>query len=499
MTSQNGPFRTTVLGLLGLALVLALYPLIRSFFDFEIDFNEGWNGYFQLRAVAGQPLYSGYGPFFANNYPPVSFFLVGALGALLGDPVLAGRLVSLAALAAIALACGQVVRAAGGGKWERLLALATCVLLFACFATDYLGMDDPQLLGQAFASWALAVHLGGAPSVRRTLLTALLVTVSVMTKHNLVLVPLLITADVLLRGPSRTRAVWIGSGLVLAGLAFGSLSALAPAALGQILAPRSWEVDRAFLFTVEILARYQAPIAVVGAGLYAARRRRPAGLVLAYLIAAIALGAAWSGGAGTDINVFFDITIALAIGCGLAAIELRERGFGPRWLALFALFANAGALFFAPQALGRFGVDMAGEMADRERLFREDTAWLAAQQGKVVCQSQLLCLRSGKPLFYDSFNATQAMRFGDLPKDTLTGMLARREIAVIQVSDLPARSPNDPPGVQAYPARFVNFEDDVFDALDRHYRIARVGVSGRFYVPKTESSSPARGGVAAKP
>jgi hypothetical protein len=222
-------------------------------------------------------------------------------------------------------------------------------------------------------------------------------------------------------------------------------------------------------------------------------------LVLAYLIAAIALGAAWSGGAGTDINVFFDITIALAIGCGLAAIELRERGFGPRWLALFALFANAGALFFAPQALGRFGVDMAGEMADRERLFREDTAWLAAQQGKVVCQSQLLCLRSGKPLFYDSFNATQAMRFGDLPKDTLTGMLARREIAVIQVSDLPARSPNDPPGVQAYPARFVNFEDDVFDALDRHYRIARVGVSGRFYVPKTESSSPARGGVAAKP
>jgi hypothetical protein len=482
--AERGPFRTTVLGLLGLALVLVLYPLIRAFFDFEIDFNEGWNGYFQLRALAGQPLYSGYPPYFANNYPPLSFFLIGALGGLVGDPVLAGRLVSLAALAAIALACAHVVRAAGGGKWERLLALATCVLLFACFATDYLGMDDPQLLGQAFAAWALAVHLGGGPSVRRTLLTAVLVTVSVMTKHNLILVPLLITADVLLRGPGRTRAAWVGSGLVLGALAFGLLAALAPAALGQILAPRSWEVDRAFLFTVEILARYQAPIAVVGAGLYAARKRRPAGLVLAYLISAIALGAAWSGGAGTDINVFFDITIALAVGAGLVAIELRDRGFGPRPLALFALLANAGALFFAPQALGRFGVDMAGEMADRERLFREDTAWLRAKPGTVVCQSQLLCLRAGKPLFYDSFNATQAMRFGHLPKDTLTGMLARREIAVIQVSDLPASSPNDPPGVQAYPARFVNFEDDVFEALDRYYRIERVGVSGRFYVPK---------------
>ncbi|MFT4025728.1 MAG: hypothetical protein QM676_02830 [Novosphingobium sp.] len=487
MTSSpsDRPLRITILSLLGLALVLALYPLIRSFFDYEIDFNEGWNGYFQLRALAGQPLYAGYPPFFANNYPPLSFYLVGAVGALAGDPVLAGRLVSLAALAAIAAACGHIVRTAGGGRWDRLLSVATCVLLFAAFATDYLGMDDPQLLGQAFATWALAVHLGGAPTVRRTLLAAGLVTVSVMTKHNLLLVPLLISADVALRGTARTRAAWFAGGIVLAALCAGLLYAFAGAApFRMIFAPRSWEVDRAFLFTVEILARYQAPIAVVGAGLYAARRHWPAKLVLAYLIAAIAVGAAWSGGAGTDINVFFDISIALAIGAGIAALGLRERGLAPRSLALFALLANAGALFFAPQALGRFGVDMAGEMADRARLFAEDAAWLRARSGPVLCQSQLLCLRSGKPLFYDSFNATQAMRFGALPKDTLTGMLARREIAVVQVSDLPARTPNDPPGVQAYPARFVNFEDDVFEALDRYYKVDRVGVSGRFYVPR---------------
>lgn len=482
---QPNPFRTAVLALLGLALLLSLYPLIRAFWDFEIDFNEGWNGYFQLRAIAGEPLYSGFPHFFANNYPPVSFYLVGALSAIVGDPVLAGRLVSLAALAAIAWACGRIVHAAGGGRWEPWLAVATCVLLFAAFSTDYLGMNDPQLLGQAFATWALAVHLGGAPSPRRTLATAGLVAVSVMTKHNLVLVPLLITADVLLRGTARTRTTWIGSGLALAALACGLLYALAGSApFAMILAPRSWEVDRAFLFTVEILARYQAPIAVVGAGLYAARRRRPAGLILAYLIAAIALGALWSGGAGTDINVFFDLSIALAIGAGLGAIELRERGLGPRPIALFALLANAGALFFAPQALGRFGVDATGEMADRARLFREDAAYLAAKEGPVACQSQLLCLRAGKPLFYDSFNATQAMRFGTLPRDTLTGMIARHEIAVIQISDLPARTPNDPPGVQAYPPRFVNFEDDVFAALDRYYRVDRVGISGRFYVPK---------------
>ncbi|MDB5726349.1 MAG: conserved rane protein of unknown function, partial [Novosphingobium sp.] len=445
----------------------------------------GWNGFFQLRAMAGQPLYSGYSPFFANNYPPLSFFLVGAIGRVIGDPILAGRLVSLAALAVIAWASGSIVRSAGGGKWERLLAIATCVLLFAAFATDYLGMNDPQLLAQACATAALAVYLGGGRSTGRIVLTALLVAISVMTKHNLILVPLLITGDVLLRGNGRQRTAWFLSGIVLAALSAALLWGLAGSApFAMILAPRSWEVDRAFLFTVEILARYQAPIAVVGVGLYAARRRRPAGLILVYLIAAIAVGAAWSGGAGTDINVFFDLSIALAIGAGLAALELRERGVSLRYLAAFALLANAGALFFAPQALGRFGVDMAGDLADRAHLFAQDTAYLAAKPGPVLCQSQLLCLRAGKPMFYDSFNATQAMRFGNLPKDTLTGMLARHEIAVVQISDLPARSPNDPPGVQAYPARFVNFEDEVFDALARYYRIDRVGISGRFYVPK---------------
>src|ERR1700712_3695581 len=290
MTTHTGPYRTTVLGLLALALVLALYPLIRSFSDFEIDFNEGWNGYFQLRAMAGQPLYAGYPPTFANNYPPLSFYLVGAIGQVIGDPVLAGRLVSLAALGAIAWACGSIVRAAGGGKWERLLAIATCLLLFAAFATDYLGMNDPQLLAQAFATAALAVHLGGAPSMRRTALTAVRVAVSVMTKHNLILVPLLITGDVLLRGDGRQRAAWLASGAVLAAASAALLWALGGSApFEMILAPRSWEVDRAFLFTTEILMRFQAPLAVVGLGLYAARRQRPAGLILTYLVAAVAL------------------------------------------------------------------------------------------------------------------------------------------------------------------------------------------------------------------
>jgi hypothetical protein len=484
-TRQIAALPAICAGLLALAGTLALYPLIRAFFDFEIDYNEGWNGYFQLRAVAGEPLYAGYSALFTNNYPPLSFYLVGALGRLTGDVVLAGRLLSLAGLGAIALACAAIVRAAGGRRSEQGLALATCVLLFASFATDYLGMNDPQLLAQGFATAALAAHLGGPPSKGRAVLTALLIVASVLTKHNLVLVPLLVTADVLWRGNAASRNAYVVTGATCATLAFAALWLVAgPAFFTQLLASRTWEIDRAFLFTIETIGTFQAPLAVIGIGLWATRRREPAGLILVYLVLAIALGAFWAGGAGTDINVWFDVPIALAIGAGLVLIELRERGLSPPLQAAFALVANGGVLFYAPQALGRMGVDLTGEMAERQSLFRADAAWLRTRPGPALCQSQLLCLRAGKPMAVDAFNTTQAILTGRLPRNTLTRRLAAGDFVVVQVSDLPQRTINDPPGVQAEPARFVNFADDVFLALDRSYRLERVGISGRFYVPK---------------
>ncbi len=482
---STGAYAVTVKALLALALVLAAYPLLRAFYHFEIDYNEGWNGYLQLRAAAGESLYAGYSPLYFNNYPPLSFYLAGWLGALTGDPVLAGRLVSLAALAAIALACAAAVRSARGSRCDAGLALATCLLLFALFATDYMGMNDPNMLALAFVSWGLAVHMNGAGQPKRAALSALLLALGLLTKHNLILLPLLIAGDVLLRGSRQSRVAFFAAALALAAASLAATWLLAGQAFfAQLLASRTWEIDRAFLFTSEILLRYQAPLAVVGLGLIAARRQAPARFVLTWLVLAVALGTFFAGGAGTDINVYFEISVALAIGAGSILRELRERGGSIRSQAALALAINAGALFAAPLGLGRFGVDALGDMATRERLFQADAAWLRGQRGPVLCQSQLLCLRAGKPMFVDAFNADQAVRSGRLPADTLTGMLRRREIAVVQIGDKRQHSPGDPPGEQAMPSRFVNFGDEVFDALERDYLLVRTGISGRFYRPK---------------
>ena len=204
MQADPAPYRRSVKALALLAVVLAVYPLIRAFYGFEIDYNEGWNGYLQLRAAAGLPLYAGYPATFANNYPPLSFHLIGWLGGLTGDPVLAGRLVSLAALVGGTVASGFIVRGAGGSRCDGALASVTCLLLFGCFATDYLGMNDPQLMGQALGMAGLAVWLtGGSERPYRAAIAALLLAGSVLIKHNLILLPLLVAFDALRNGSRR--------------------------------------------------------------------------------------------------------------------------------------------------------------------------------------------------------------------------------------------------------------------------------------------------------
>jgi len=481
-----GSYRVTLIALTVLATTMYAYPWLRLGMDFEIDLNEGWNGYEQTLAMTGASIYSGAGPLYFNNYPPLSFYLVGALGLALGDPVLAGRLLSVLATGVIAVCCGAVTRAGGGGRRESWLAFATALGLFSAFATDYVGVNDPQILAQAFLCVGFALYVRRPDSPARLAWVAALFGLGLLIKHNVLALPLAVTLHILWRGPTAARFAYLGVGLALAGLSTAVIYSLfGDEFFRQLLASRVYDVTRGFLLVMEMLSRLQAPLAVVGLYLIVAGRNRVDALVAAYLAIGLLIGIGFSGGAGIDINVFFDVMIALAMGTGLAAAWLGRRdGLPASAPAVLALVANAGIILFSPQALGRLAVDALGEMEERQRLFREDVAYLRGIPGPAICESHLLCLRAGKPMLMDPFGVLQATLTGRLPPDRFTGMLERREIAVLQISSTREHPVDEAPGLQAMPQRFVNFSDAVFDELDRSYRVGRVGLSGRFHLPR---------------
>lgn len=480
------PYRITVFSLAVLATAMIAYPCLRVGAEFEIDYNEGWNAFLQGLAMAGISPYGGAGPLFFNNYPPLSFYLIGLVGLGVGDPVLAGRLLSVVAVAVITASTAVVVRANGGSRTDATLAAATCAAMFGAFATDYVGVDDPQLLAQGFLCVGFALYVGGRVTPARMAAVAVLFAVGLLTKHNVLALPLVVSVHALWRAPAAGRWTFLAVGLALVAVATATILHLFGAdVFHRLLAPRIYDGTRGFLLIMEVLGRIQAPLAVAGLFLLRGRRTAITGMIAAYLMVSLMLGIGFAGGAGVDINIFFDTMIAAAMGTGLAATALRNLPGLPRMApVMLAVLANAGVLLLTPQVLGRIAVDALGEYREREDLFRDDVAYLRGIPGPAVCESMLLCVRAGKAISVDPYNVLQASLTGRLPPHHLEDLLARHAFATVQISSVREHPLDEAKGLQVIPPRFVNFSDGVFDTLARSYTLERVGLSGRFYRPK---------------
>jgi hypothetical protein len=108
--SRLPPVLLALVGLL--ALLHVALPLVSLGRLVPLNYNEGWNAYHAEAVLSERPLYPDPVELFPNNYPPLSFGIIAPLGALLGDPIRAGRLVSLLSLLAIAAAIAEILRRA---------------------------------------------------------------------------------------------------------------------------------------------------------------------------------------------------------------------------------------------------------------------------------------------------------------------------------------------------------------------------------------------------
>ena len=177
----------TVLGLACAAGIWRVAAILRL--HVPLDPNEGWNAYHTAAAMAGHGLYPAATSFTTNNYPPLSFYLVGIVGMVTGDTIVAGRIVCLLSFLTVAGEIALIARRFGCGRLEATFA----ALLFGGFLllnSDYVGMDDPQLLGHALQISALLLLLSGSGSLTRIAGSAALFVAALFVKHNLVALPL---------------------------------------------------------------------------------------------------------------------------------------------------------------------------------------------------------------------------------------------------------------------------------------------------------------------
>jgi hypothetical protein len=487
------PLTVFVIVVLISSILLIIHNSISIGFMFERNYNEGWNVYNTQRIINHEVIYdSNY--WRVNNYPIVSFLIVGSLNLLVHDLLLSGRLVALISFAAVGVLAAIATRRLGGDRIDGIFgggcALGFCYLI----APAWVATDDPQTLAEAITLAGFVIYLSRPMSRRTLLVTASLIMLAGFTKHNLVAIPVAITLDLAIRSP-RKLPFWLVACSCSAIALLGLTKLIAGGTFFEhLLSPRTFIWYNAHYHLMKFLRMFKLPILLVL--LCSWRLFTRDRLVLAgYGTISIAAGAVLSGWEGTSYNMFQDAAAFLAIAAGVLLHELRRPvvvgaprlGLHKISLVLVPILLALPILTKSPKALGDVYQVQHLLQNDRqlEQSFLADAAYVSERHGPAICESLLLCYQAHQPFTLDPFNSRQYILAGKLDQSDLIRRVAAQEFTVIQLSrDICDDQTSSSCHILNYPRKFNRFTDEFLYAVDHFYRIERRSQNGIFYVPK---------------
>ncbi len=464
MTLDGLPLRIlTVMLAIGCLLGLAHLACVIGF-HVPFDPNEGWNAYFTLSLFATGSPYPPAAGLMVNNYPPLSFYVVGAVTRLVGDAVIAGRIVALAALFAAAIGIESAARQMGCSRLQALFA-ALFFVAGLMLATDYVGMDDPQMLGHALSIGGLVLVLREPRTPRAMVGAALLFTLAFFVKHNLIVLPAALALWLALLD-RRLAFTFVASGAVFALIGLGLFKqAFGFSLFSRIDSARLYDVANIWTGAKPWLAWSAFPITGYTALFVIARHDRHVVFCAIYAALATAAGLFFLGGTGVDANALFDADIALALGAGV----LMNRLEFDRRQALAVL------LYALPPLVGLWTLDADWRGTDfwfhpltEERAAAADEiALIRAAPGPTICEMLSLCYWAGKPAQVDVFNVEQAYRTGGRSDEDLARAIAAKRYGIVQLEEL-----------TPFP-----LTSRIEHALKANYRIVRTDDDRVFFAP----------------
>lgn len=430
-------FWLACLVLAGIALPILAERLTLVPLHISLNPNEGWNALHTEAWLAGRALYPNPAGPILNNYPPLSFAIVALLGRFTGDLVVAGRILSVVSLGVVATFSGIVACRVAGSRAAGWFAGLLFLTTFLVGYTDYVAMNDPQLLALALSTlglWALVRNWDSRAALIGAMVLMLL---AGLTKHNMIALPIATLVAVSLESPRRGIALAIGGGLATV-LVLGLMySVWGAEAIRSIISGRQWKALYVLQNIVRALPVLALPLAAMVAGAGTLQRRGPERQLLLYASVALATGLFMAGGAGVYYNCFFDLAVASCILAGIIAARAMQAlaarypqaGFLP-----LALTVGVATLAIRPLLVARWNF-LGGDAAALAALTATDVARIRAVPGPVACETAALCYWAGKRFELDFFNARQALLTGRAGEDNLLTLLRTRKFDLVQLQD----------------------------------------------------------------
>jgi len=420
-------------------LGLFQFPVRRIFANVQVNYNEGWNAYRTAMVAKGIPLYSTppHGLVGATAYPSISFHLVSWLGNE-NTFTIVGRLVSLFALLAAGVFIALIVKQTGGSRLIAMFSFLLYEIGIALLRADRIGMNDPQLLGEAFSAAGLYFYVRDPSSKRLLCLSALLFCLAGFTKPNIIAFPAAVAIDLLIRS-RKSFVIWAGAMFVSAGLlTAGTVLVDGRYFLNHLMGGggRAYSLHQAWSQFHHYVERFQCLLVLATAWSIRSLRSRP--LFAGAFVLSHGLAFLLGGGNGVDLNIFFNGLAVTVVICGLALAEFGSTREASQSAALHSPAAVMcgllifSVMIFVPGQLRRDRQQMR-LLAASTTEFNSAIRLLKANQGPALCESILLCYEAGKPLEFEAFAAREQVRTGATREADVLELLRTHHFQTVQV------------------------------------------------------------------
>lgn len=429
--SQKG-VATLVYLMVVIAGLAFLWPCYRAFLPIMINANEGWNAFFADAAMGRMPLYPSLEKLITNNYPPLSFYVVGNFGKMVGDSILAGRLLSLAAVFIITFFVGKIVRQFGGSFQAGVVGssyfLATMCLSFR----SYIGVNDPQLLAQAIMIVGFSLFLRAMERDATYSLPLLIMVVAGFFKHNIITLPISAMLGLVLwqRWRAFRFSLVFGGSLALMGLAC-CYRCYGIDFLHNFLTPRSWvfgKISDAFHDISHLLIGMILWFLIA----FETREKKVVQWITLIIVVAFFVGFVQRLGSGVFVNAQFDfvIIISVAIGFGFQLLVDEKRELAPILWLLFLIgpFLFSSNLYSFTQIFSSSG---RSAITQEEQKINQLVAEVQRSPVDVFCESYIT-YRAGKPFVIDAFNVEERIKAGKLPADVVDQMIRNGKLVEVR-------------------------------------------------------------------
>lgn len=426
-TRKKFLLNTALFLLVTIAALAMLSPTYRSFFKVVISCNEGWNAFFATAAMHSGNPYPAPEQLITNNYPPLSFYFVGYLGSLLGDLILAGRLISLLSVCLLGLFIGKLINRFGGNARDGVVGGTFFIATMGLFFSKYVGMNDPQLLAQCIMLGGVLLFLKALDKGHTPWTGLAVMVIAGFFKHNIITLPASVLLWLLLRGEKKmfAKCLLIALSFIVAGFAL-CYWGYGHDFFFNFFPSRRILISKGPLAFLD-LSCVLLPATIAFSVLWKKRNDQGALLILIMMVIGTIVTFLQRIGSGVSINSQFDFNIAAAAAVGLAFHFLSDSSFS--WkkissetfqlsflLILLLPFLCAPELHQIPDLFSR---SFYQEARRRENIVLQEVQKVHDIPGDVFCENSI-CYLAGKPFVVDFFNTNERIKTGTISPFVVT-------------------------------------------------------------------------------